>query len=323
MQDEHSSAPLVSAGILSLLGAITLSIESYLTTQGLSLCTTAACKVVGHYIRVSEPVLISLGAGFFWLLSLLFFFAYRYPQPLSSIPLLFLYPSLAFDGVLIGFQYFTINQKCTLCISVASLLGLITLIYLLQWKNKTLLVCTLLIWAGGFTASGIIEMPEPVDAYNSMIFYQRQAEQITGKQAPKMTLIISMKCPHCFHVIAYLARQNTSGIIWRLASIDHDSASLKRLSSFLAQAPHTDTPFALLKEIETKPAPSAAKITKALRINTKKARTFLANIDTSSIPLLFVESSADKKIIIGSQHIINFLQQLLPGKNNTHQGPYQ
>jgi hypothetical protein len=323
MQDEHSAAPLVSAGILSLLGAIILSIESYLTTRGLSLCTTPACEAVCNYIRVGEPVLITLGAGFFWLLSLLFFFAYRYPQPLSSTPLLFLYPSLAFGGALIGLQYFTINQKCTLCISVVSLLGLITLIYLLRWKNKTLMVCTLLIWAGGFTAGGIIEMPEPVDAYNTMIFYQRQTEQITSKQAPKMTLIISMKCPHCLHVIAYLARQNTSGIIWRLAAIDQDSASLKRLSSFLAQAPHTNTPFALLKEIETRPVPEAAKISKALRVNTKKALTFLANIDTHSIPLLFVESSADKKIIIGSQHIINFLQQLLPEEGNTHQGPYQ
>jgi hypothetical protein len=224
---------------------------------------------------------------------------------------------------LIGLQYFTINQRCILCISVASLLGLITLIYLLRWKNKMLLMSTLLIWAGGFTAGGIIEMPEPVDAYNTMIFYQRQAEQITSKQAPKMTLIISMRCPHCLQVIAYLDKQNTSGIIWRLAAIDQDSASLKRLSSFLAQAPHTNTPFALLKEIETKPVPAAAKITKALRINTKKARTFLVNIGTRSIPLLFVESSANKKIIIGSQHIINFLQQLLPGEGNTHQVPYQ
>lgn len=323
MQDERSAAPLVIAGIFSLLGAITLSVESWLTTRGLSLCTTAGCEVVGDYVRVGEPVLIALGAGFFWLLSLVFFFTYRYPQPLSSVPLLFLYPALAFGGALIGLQYFTINQKCILCYCVASLVGLITLIYLTRWKNRTLLVCALLIWAGGFTAGGIIEMPEPVDAYNTMVFYQRQPEQITGKQAPKMTLIMSMNCTHCFHVIEYLAGQNTRGISWRLASIDQDEASLKRLSSFLAQAPHTNTPFALLKKIETEPVPETAKISKALRVNTKKARTFLANIDTRSIPILFVESPADKKIITGSKHIINFLQQLLPEEDNTNQDPYQ
>ena len=321
MQDERSAAPLVIAGIFSLLGAITLSVESWLTTRGLSLCTTTGCEVVGNYIRFGEPVLIALGAGFFWLLSLVFFFTYRYPQPLRSVPLLFLYPALAFGGALIGLQYFTINQKCILCYCVASVVVLITLIYLIRWKNKTLLMCALLIWAGGFTAGGIIEMPEPVDAYNTMIFYQKQPEQITSKQTPKITLIMSMNCTHCFHVIEYLAGQNTSGIIWRLASIDQDKASLQRLSSFLEQAPHTNKPFALLKEIETKPAPEATKIPKALRVNTKKARTFLANIDTHSIPLLFVESSADKKIINGSQHIINFLQQELPKECNTHQEP--
>jgi hypothetical protein len=64
MQDERSAAPLVSAGILSLLGAITLSIESCLTTQGPGLCTTATCEVVGHISVLANLSLLLLAQVF-------------------------------------------------------------------------------------------------------------------------------------------------------------------------------------------------------------------------------------------------------------------
>ena len=57
---------LVIASVFSLIAASFLSLESYLKIYGKSLCSTAACEIVSRYLSISETVLITFGAGFFF-----------------------------------------------------------------------------------------------------------------------------------------------------------------------------------------------------------------------------------------------------------------
>jgi len=43
---------LFSAGFTALIGAIGLSLESYLKFHGMSLCKTSACDIVGQYLLI-------------------------------------------------------------------------------------------------------------------------------------------------------------------------------------------------------------------------------------------------------------------------------
>ena len=313
---------LISAAVLSFLGAIALSLEFYLNARGHSLCKTAACEVVGHYIRIGEPFLITGGAAFFWILGLIFFFTYRYPQKLSSLPVLFLLPALAFDGTLIGFQFFTINQRCAICISVALLLCFISILYLMGRRKYILLLAGILTWTGGFLASGAIEMPEPINAFGSMIFYQRVAPEKGNVQPEKFTLVFSMQCPHCEKVLAYLTKKNPQDVTWQLAATDTDNDSLAELSEFVRQSAGHNNPFSLLKKIKKESgSKNNLKIISKLKKKTKKAQIFLANIGINKIPVLVVELPPNSKTLyIGAPTILRHLEsrfQTAPVRYNT------
>ncbi len=304
--------PALGAGLLT---ALFLSVESYLQLQGSSLCKTSACEIVGNYLLISEQILVAGGAVFFWILTLLFFFSQRYPKHISIFPFLFLATALAFDGALLGFQYFTIGQKCVLCIAIAAALLLVTTLFCLAWRQIAVLPILLLAWIGGFSANSIMDMPEPSGAASQMVFYRQPATVTQVEKSAQKTLIFSMNCPHCLEVVEKLSELNPQTDTWQLAAIDQDKGALMKLSKFVDQTSQTNNPFQLLKEVKEEETTNY-KVKKGLSKQNKKALSFLANLNINVIPVLFIEESKSKKrIITGKKAILEHVVKLPVNSN--------
>lgn len=294
---------------LSLITAIFLSLESYLELRGLSFCKTEGCQIVGRYLKISESLLITVGAFFFWLLSLIIFFSTRYPKHLKAIPYLVLFPALAFDGAIIGFQIFTIQKPCLLCLSVAASLIIVSGFYFFSHRNTLLVICCILVWLGAFGANALLDVPEPIGSPTEMILFQQTNS--AKQDATELTFIFSMNCSHCFEVISYLALYPPANITWKLASPDQDDLSLQKLTEFQMKAVQSKNIFQTLKEVEmAKKLPSFQNL-KEVRHRSKKTLTFLANIGFNSVPLLIVHSSdTEERFLSGAKEILNYLKTL-------------
>ncbi len=298
--------------LVTIAGAITLSIESFLSLQNKSLCKTEACAVVSKYLTISESFLVSAGALYFWILALIIFFSERYPK-IKYLPFFLLAPALAFDSTLIGFQIFTIQQKCILCITVAAFLVLITFLFCFSRKSFVILICFIFVWLGGFGVNKFIAMPTPQGAYYNMAFYSTGNKKLTTQNfSPQMTLIFSMNCSHCLKVIRFLANNYPTDVNIKLASIDSDHKSLSQLSLFLRQVSSDSNPFSLLGDIKEKKISTDAPISKNLKIQSKNALSFLSNLGITNIPVLVADiSNKEKKVLISVDKIIPFLDKTI------------
>ncbi len=303
----------IAAALLATGGLLA---EGYANQAGKSLCHTSACAIVTKFVRLGEPLLLSLGAGMFLLLAAFIFFAGRYAkQPMVRfLPILTLIGAAAFDGALLGFQFITLRQHCQLCISVAIALGLVTLLYSASLRNWTILLSVLTAWTAGFLANAILIMPDTTEAHSGMIFYERPAAKEFA-HPPVATLIFSLECPHCTMVLEAMAKQNLHNITWRFAITDTSFTSYEKLGLFYAEQKTTTNPFQLL--IESKKSQQAKltdnKLLKKFPELTRQARSFLANNGLNAVPVLVFKEPNDKITIIpGSPEIIEFLGSIKP-----------
>ncbi len=299
--------------VLGLATALGLSLESWLSLQGRSLCRTTACEVVGHYVRIGEPLLVAGGALFFWIFFLGCFLAGRYPRYLVFLPPGLLFAALSFDGAIIGFQLFTIGQKCILCLTVASLLFCAATLLSLGYR-RIFLLFFVIAWLGGFLGSSVLSIPEPRDAYSKMAVLEKAA---VTQQAEKTihTLVFSLHCPHCREVVEQLARKDVSGTVWRLAVVDEDAESLNGLAGIFPALSSSSNPFQVLARLEQdlvagRESGEGGGDIRRLRIAAAKARTFIANLNLSSVPVLLVETKAEKRVFRGAEAILHYLDTL-------------
>ena len=295
---------------LALLGALVLTTESFLGLRGSSLCQSQACEVVGQSLKVPESLLVALGAGLLWCLALFTFLGRRYPRQLRLAPLLLLIPALLFDGGLIGYQLFTLQERCTLCLATAGLLLLLTTITCLGQRLFLLLVVTLLAWGATFAHHGLLKPPPPTSAASEMLFYSAPpaADVDNTTHAPSATLIFSMHCDHCLDIIALLAQSPPHNYSWHLATIDQDSEALGRLSRFMAQANNSANPFDLLQESKQTQGPADTNIPHDLTRSGPAARRYLHNLGLDSIPVLVLQQEPDRQeILVGSTNILEAL----------------
>jgi glutaredoxin-related protein len=261
-------------------------------------------------LTISESLVVAGGAVFFWFLSLILFFSGRYPDKFKNLPFYLLTLALAIDSSLIGFQFFTIQQRCLLCLTVAALLILVAIFYCIARKSFVILICFILIWLGGFGVHKIMIMPAPQGAYHNMVFYSTIAENhpVDAKVA-KMTLIMSMNCPHCLDVVSYLSNNYPVATDFRLVTIDQDRNSLKKISTFMEKAAENDNPFKLLKSIKNGDVRHDQVIDENLPKKATYGLQFLNNLGITSIPVLVAESiDQDKRILVGADAIIDFFR---------------
>jgi hypothetical protein len=301
---------------ISFLAACFLSFEYFLSLQGKSLCSTAACQIVSKYISIPEPLLIGAGASLFWCLCGLFYFFYKYQKKLFWLLACTLTVALAFDGSLIGYQFFTVHQRCALCITVAATLLLISSLFSLSKKSYTMFFCFILSWIGAFSANYIIEMPQPVGARSGMIFFQKNAEEMRiGENTQEITLIISMNCPHCLEVISFLVNHYQKDVTWKFATTDQDNDSLYKVAYFLEKNQLSNNPFEGLEQAKLI-IPTHEYDIENLRKNGKNALVFLSNIGYSTVPLAIIcTSKFEERFIIGSDAILAYFSKYFANKS--------
>ncbi len=306
----HKSLALIAV-FISFLSAIFLSVESLLSIKGESLCKTEACGIVGKFLIFDEAVLVVGGAFFFWCLFLLLFFSYRYPKQIGGWPLLFLFPALAFDGSLIGFQFFTINQQCALCIGVAISLLCITACYTWSLKKLILLTCSVLIWIGSFTTHIVLDTPGQTGSYHELAFFEYSPKKINRQTEDRVTLFFSMNCSGCQKVLSQLASINPQQDIFSFIVVDQDLPSLKKIQTFRNEMKQKSTnPFSLLASIKNSEENMANVFFPDLRKKSKKAITLLNSLSIEKIPTLIIETSKSRsEFVTGAQQIKDYLNK--------------
>ncbi len=109
----------VSGHSTGTIGAIFLSIGTYLSTKGKSFCKSSACDIVGSYLNMQESLLLAAGAVLYWVLVLVMFLQKRYQHFPSLVLALCIIPALAFNGALIGYQFFTLKEHSVLYLGTA------------------------------------------------------------------------------------------------------------------------------------------------------------------------------------------------------------
>ncbi|WP_456433807.1 hypothetical protein [Thermosulfuriphilus sp.] len=313
----------ILAMVLCLLAALGLTAEVFLEIyQGESLCPNEACALAGQYVWIGERGLVSLGACFFWILFGLIFFSRRYPRPwLRALPLLALLGALSFDGLLMGYQVFKIQRLCVICLATAGFLVLIHLAYSLGIRAFMAALAGLAVWASGFLGAAIIKEPSlSTNEAKEFAFYRLKAPQ--GPEFPKLTLIFSLHCPHCLKVLERLSQMGPQRLNIELASVDTDEAALKRLGIFLREASRSPNPLSLLIALkaagtdETLPPPSG--LLKAAQ----RTRRFLFNLGLYGIPVLLVEESPERRLILsGEGAILEYLRGLSFEEESRVQAP--
>jgi len=308
MFSSQQSPRFILPGALSFLGALSLTLESYLNQIGKSLCQTSACEIASKYILLPEGFLIALAAVFLWLLTLSFYFSWRRPNYFSNLPLFLLAPALIFDASLIGYQFFTIEKFCLICFFTAGLLLIILLSCVFSKNTWQLLFILLLAWLGAFGSQAIIQMPESGNAFTEMLLFREAVQnKENAKNIQTATLIFSMECPHCLKLIEFLSKHQITSTRFQLASIDQSPEALHKIALFLQNSTKEKNIFKILLESKHKVAPSTGRNLQMIKKANKKAVSFLANMGINTIPVLIINTLQDeKRIFTTGESAINY-----------------
>ncbi|MFN2355741.1 MAG: hypothetical protein ABR512_14620, partial [Desulfopila sp.] len=153
---------LYAPAVPALIAALLLSVEFGLRKAGYGgLCPTTGCAVVGTFVKYGEIIFVALGVVFFWVLAVLLLLEkYLEKTRLRMLVTILLIAGLSFDGGILGFQRFGIQEACVLCYSVGIALFLTLLV--LGWSRRSLatVVLGVAVWSAGFTSQALFVFPE-------------------------------------------------------------------------------------------------------------------------------------------------------------------
>ena len=299
--------------ILSMVAALGLSLEYWLMETGRGgLCPTAGCDLVGTFVKYGEKAFIGLGLIFFWFLTAALFLARTWDRNwLWLLIAIILTAGLAFDGGILGFQRFGIQEACLLCYVVGVVLFLILLAYGAARKSLAVVVMGVAVWTGAFASQAMFLFPERIPELRQTVLVTHQADTATY---PQLYYFFSLHCPFCTHVLSSLATHPPVRGEWNLVPLDSDPEDQRKLSALL-DLPELDTnPFKAVLLVEQMAAPNVS-IQPRVSEASRKGSTFLRNSGFRGVPLMIVQESATKRITLqGRDPILNYLleQRIIP-----------
>lgn len=304
---EH--APLA----LAMIAALLLSLEYWLQQAGHGgLCPTAGCAVVGTFVKHGEIVFIGLGAIFFWILTGLLFLGLRLDKAwVWVLTAVLLTAGLAFDGGILGFQRYGIQETCILCYAVGASLFLILAAY--GWMRRSLaaVVMGVAVWTAGFASQALFVFPEKTPELQQTVLTTFRAAQPSG---PQLYYFFSLHCPYCSEVLASLAVHPPRGGEWHLVPLDTQPVDQRKLAALLEHPQIESNPFRAILEVEQAPAPDVPVQDKAAEA-ARKGGVFLRNSGYRGVPLLLVQESPTRRVVLqGREPILNYLleKRLIP-----------
>ena len=281
--------------IFLLVCALALSLEYVLLFQGQpGLCRAESCQVVGRSVRYGEIFFVMLGALFFWLLWLLAFFAARYDKRLLWHGLLvILAGGLAFDGAIMGYQVFGLEELCWLCIGVAGGLGLALGLASLSRRSLSVLLAGLAVWSAAFAPASVLQYHPRTPKLEDTAFLSLAD---SGKQQRSYFLFFSLDCGHCSEVLLNLALSRPDSEGWHMCALDRDREDLAKLAAAMMQAKEPINPFTLVLEAKAGRAGKAKRIPARLKQSVEHASGFFKARGYSGVPLLIVKDRPGKEI---------------------------
>ncbi|HDQ41524.1 MAG TPA: hypothetical protein ENN39_10925 [Desulfonatronum sp.] len=291
---------------LSVTAALALSLEYWLQQTGRGgLCPTTGCAVVGTFVRYGEIVFIGLGAVFFWILAGLLFFDKRLEKSWlwMSVGIL-LAAGLAFDGGILGFQRFGIQESCILCYAVGATLFLILLSY--SWARRSLagVILGVAVWTAGFVSQALFLFPEKTPDLQETVLFTLHDAPSSG---PQLYYFFSLHCPFCTHVLASLAVHPPQAGQWNFVPLDTRPDDQRKLSALLDQSRTSGNVFQAVLDIEQASVPDV-KISANVVDSTRKGGIFLRNSGYRGVPLLLVQETPSRRVVLqGREPILNYL----------------
>lgn len=299
--------------VVFFLSALFLSAEVWMqAVRHTSFCTTSSCAVVGEYIRFGEGNLIKLGAMFFWLLWALVFFGSRYDKRwIWGLVCLILLGALAFDGALLGFQFVGLEEKCALCIGVAS--ALFVQLGLLAWVRRSVLIFFLgaAVWIGGFTANSVLDLDVTAPVVTETSFLNTAPDGNASAHYPQHVLFFSLHCDHCSKILGNLSiNKEHLPETWLFSCIDNKEDDLFRLSHILASSATKENPFLEILRLESLETVEPVLISEDLRRTVREARAYFKMKEFGGIPVLVVVERPGRELILrGENTIMDYLRE--------------
>lgn len=290
---------------LAACAALLLSLEYWLQHTGRGgLCPTTGCAVAGSYVKYGEIVFIGLGVVFFWILAGLLLLAKKWDKPWMWLVVgIVLTSGLAFDGGILGFQRFGIQERCILCYAVGAALFLILAAYGWMRRSLAVVVMGLAVWTAGFASQAFFQLPEKTpELHETVLLSQRK-----GNAGPQFYYFFSLRCPFCTQVLTSLATHQPTLGDWHFAPLDAHAEDRRKLTALMERFPQAGNPFQAILDAENAPAPDVAIAEKVLD-STQKAGIFLRNSGYRGVPLLLVQETPSRRVILqGRDPILNYL----------------
>lgn len=288
-----------------------LGLDVYLkTSSGASICPTQACSIVSDYVRISDQLLVSAGLVFFALLWGVFFFASRYDRKwMWTICSMLIFGALAFDGGLLGFQFFSIRENCHLCIGVGVALIISLILYAMVRKKMAIMLLGLCVWIGGASAGAMINIPD-----RTPLLEQLKPITWSGPEAaqwPRFHYFFSLHCPHCTEVMINLAMNNPENHVWNLYPLDTAHADLRKITSIRDKSQDRETNlFYEIVRLEQSFQVPEVKVSKGLSEEIGLTRDFFRGSGFRGVPLMIVDEGQGRRVILtGGGNIISYLYE--------------
>ncbi len=294
--------------VLLILAVLGLGADMALKmTTGGGICPTESCEIVGDYIRISELGLVSLGLVFFILLWGVYFFASRYDKkPLWTGVLLLILGALAFDGAILGFQFFSIKEQCHLCIGVGAALLLVLLLFALNRRKAGILILGLGVWIGGGVAGAMISIPDRAPLLERMSGITWSGQQ--ASEWPRFYYFFSLHCPHCTDVLVNLAVNEPKDYSWTLFPLDTSPADLKKIAWVMDLNARDYNIFYEIVRLEQSRQVPEIEVPEDLVQQIHMIRSYFRANGFSGVPLMIVDESSSRRLILtGGSTILDYL----------------
>jgi hypothetical protein len=298
----------IHLAVLSFGAFLFLGTEFGLLMSGKgSLCPTSSCRIAAESVRFGNKALVGLGAVYFLVLSV-FSGCQKTDNPnwRSEILGTMILGGLAFDGAILGFQFFNISGRCPLCWFVALLLIASLGVYCRAVRSGQMLAAGLSIWIMAFAANGVMISHQKTPLLDEVAYYHFKSGD---SEFPKYYLFFGIHCPHCLAVFKHLAREPVPGD-WVLAAMDRDPEGMKDLSAVKKRLASSDTVFATLVAAKQDDHSSFTPIDPAVASAIQKARILFQNSGFKNVPcLIALEKENVRTQIMGEDAIIHYFQE--------------
>ncbi|WP_045212853.1 hypothetical protein [Desulfonatronovibrio magnus] len=296
--------------LVFLLTVAALGLDIYMRLSGGgSICPTEACAIVGDFVRLDEHSLVTGGLFFFTLTWGFYFFASRYDKKwLWLIIGVLMAGALAFDGALLGFQFFSIQEQCHLCVGVGAALLLTLLLLSLVRRQVTALLLGLTIWVGGGIAGAMISIPD-----RAPMLEQLRPITWAGPQAgswPVYHYFFSLHCPHCTDVMVNLAMNDPEIFTWKLYPLDTAPPDLRKLTRISELSDTDDNLFMEIVRLEQRGTVPDVQVMDGLADDIARIRSFFRANGFRGVPVMIAEESQGRRVVLtGGGNILNYLHQ--------------